>query len=87
MAVRKLWQRRLTDGAEISAALFHDTSLAEATAEITVRSTHAEDALTSRRGLPAPVPVQPVEQPVQRGHGGGCATPGSTTWAEHIRKL
>lgn len=48
MAGRKLWQRRLTDGAEISAALFHDASLAEATAEITVRSTHAEDALATQ---------------------------------------
>jgi hypothetical protein len=48
MAVRKLWQRRLTDGAEISAALFHDREEREATAEITVRSAHAEDALATQ---------------------------------------
>jgi hypothetical protein len=48
MAVTKLWARKLTDGAEIFAVLFHDSEEREATAEITVRSTHAEDALATQ---------------------------------------
>jgi hypothetical protein len=45
MSVKKLWARKLKDGAEISAALFHDHRLGEATAEITVKAAQAEDDL------------------------------------------
>jgi hypothetical protein len=48
MAVQKLWARKMRDGAEIAATLFHDRSLGEATAEISVRSAHAEDDLAIR---------------------------------------
>jgi hypothetical protein len=43
MAVQKLWARKLTDGAEVAATLFHDRGLGVATAEIEVRSAHGED--------------------------------------------
>jgi hypothetical protein len=42
MGPRKLWQRRLAD-AEISACLWHDRSLKEATCELSVRAAYAED--------------------------------------------
>jgi hypothetical protein len=35
----------LRDGSEIAATLFHDRSLGEATAEISVRAAHSEDDL------------------------------------------
>jgi hypothetical protein len=45
MPVQKLWARKLRDGAEIAATLFHDRALSEATCEISVRAAHAEDTL------------------------------------------
>jgi hypothetical protein len=45
MSVKKLWARKLKDGAEVRAALFHDHRLGEATAEISVKAAHAEDDL------------------------------------------
>jgi hypothetical protein len=44
MPPRKLWQRRLADGSEVEACLWHDRSLGEATCEIEVRApTHSDD--------------------------------------------
>jgi hypothetical protein len=45
MSPRLLWQQRLASGADIVATLFHDRSLGEATAEISVRAAYAEDQL------------------------------------------
>jgi hypothetical protein len=45
---KKLWARKLSDGAEISAVLFHDSEEHEATAEITVRRAPFEDALATQ---------------------------------------
>jgi hypothetical protein len=42
MSVRKLWSRRLRDGAEVEAVLFFDKSLSEATVEITVRTSNGD---------------------------------------------
>jgi hypothetical protein len=47
MAVRKLWQRKLTDGSEVAACLWHDSALSEATIELSVRAAHAEDTLAA----------------------------------------
>jgi hypothetical protein len=46
--MQRLWARKMKDGAEISAALFHDRSLGVATAEIEVRSAHGEGDLATR---------------------------------------
>jgi hypothetical protein len=44
MGPRKLWQRRLADGSEVAATLFHDADLNETTAEIAVRAAaHSDD--------------------------------------------
>jgi hypothetical protein len=48
MAMQRLWARKMKDGAEIAATLFHDRSLGEATAEISVRACHAEGDLAVR---------------------------------------
>jgi hypothetical protein len=42
MAARRLWSRKLTGGAEVTATLWHDTELSEATLEITVSDERAE---------------------------------------------
>jgi hypothetical protein len=47
MAVpQRLWARKLAD-AEISACLWHDRSLKEATCEISVRAEHSEDTFAA----------------------------------------
>jgi hypothetical protein len=48
MAMQRLWARKMKDGSEIAATLFHDRALGEATAEISVRSAHAEGDLAIR---------------------------------------
>jgi hypothetical protein len=45
MSPTKLWQRKLVDGAEVEACLWHDADLAEATVELSVRAAHSEDTL------------------------------------------
>jgi hypothetical protein len=40
----------MKDGAEIEAALFYDSSLGEATLEVTVREANAEDILATSLG-------------------------------------
>jgi hypothetical protein len=45
-AVQKLWQRKLPDGAEIEACLWHDSALSECTIELSVRAAVA-DALAA----------------------------------------
>jgi hypothetical protein len=47
MSPRKLWQRRLADGSEVAATLFHDRTLNEATAEFAISGTHSEDVAVS----------------------------------------
>jgi hypothetical protein len=47
MAMQKLWARKMKDGAEIAATLFHDRSLKECTCEIAVSGTCAEDTLAT----------------------------------------
>jgi hypothetical protein len=42
MPPRKLWQRKLTDGAEIRACLWHDSALSEATIELSIRAVVAD---------------------------------------------
>jgi hypothetical protein len=41
--VRKLWKLKQRDGAELSAVLFYDSSLGEATLEVTTKTSFAED--------------------------------------------
>jgi hypothetical protein len=48
MSPKKLWQRRLADGSEVAATLFHDVDLNECTAEIAVRApAHSDDIALS----------------------------------------
>jgi hypothetical protein len=43
--VRKLWKRRLRNGAHVAATLWWDNSLSEAVVELTVNASFAEDTL------------------------------------------
>lgn len=43
--VKRLWEMKTRDGAEISAILFFDSALGEAVVKLSVHSAHAEDRL------------------------------------------
>jgi hypothetical protein len=48
MPPKKLWQRRLADGSEVAACLWHDADLNETTCEIEVKATmHSDDLAVS----------------------------------------
>jgi hypothetical protein len=46
-AVQKLWQRRLTDGSQVEACLWHDSALSEATIELCIRAVVADTLATN----------------------------------------
>jgi hypothetical protein len=48
--VRKLWKLKQRDGAELAAVLFYDSSLGEATLEVTARTSFAEDMKAAEIG-------------------------------------
>jgi hypothetical protein len=43
--VKRLWEMKMSDGAEVSAILFFDSALGEAVVKLSVRCAHAEDRL------------------------------------------
>jgi hypothetical protein len=43
--VKRLWEMKMSDGAEVSAILFFDSALGEAVVKLSVHSAHAEDRL------------------------------------------
>jgi hypothetical protein len=48
--IRKLWKLKQRDGAELAAVLFYDSSLGEATLEVTARTSFAEDMKVAEIG-------------------------------------
>jgi hypothetical protein len=45
--VTKLWKLKRRDGVEVDCQHFYDSSLCEATLEVSVRSSHADDVFAS----------------------------------------
>jgi hypothetical protein len=48
--VRRLWARKLRSGPEVRAAVFYDPQLGEATLEVNVQATAAEDVVAEKLG-------------------------------------
>jgi hypothetical protein len=66
MPPKKLWQRKLTDGAEIRACLWHDSTMSEATIELSIRAVVADtlaanmaDAIRNALDERGAVPFEP----------------------------